>query len=624
MPSRGPDIPTRAQPDRIEQPLESPHTNRDTNSTGRTRGSKTVTAAEKAQAREVSLRRIGRLFTPYRWQLAIVTAIIVASSIVGLASPFLLRAVIDTALPDRNLHLLAWLVIGMVAVAAVTSAFGVIQTWISTKVGQQVMHGLRTSVFGHLQRQSIAFFTRTRTGEVQSRITNDIGGMESVVTSTATSIAANLTTAVATAVAMVVLSWRLSLISLVVMPPAIYLTRKVARMRRTITTQQQRELADLNVTVEEGLSINGIQLAKTMGTGPSLVQRFTASSARLIDLELRSQLAGRWRMASLSIIFAAIPAIIYLAAGLPVTAGAISIGTLIAFTTLQNSLFRPLTGLLNTSVSVISSLALFARIFEYLDLPVDVDEPAHPVTIDPVQVTGHVRLEDVSFAYPGADRPAVAGIDLDVPAGSTLALVGETGSGKTTLASLIARLYDPSSGSVRIDGIDIRDMRLADLAAIVGVVSQETYLLHTTVRENLRYAKPGATDAEIEDAARAAQIHDLIAGLPDGYDTMVGSRGHRFSGGEKQRLAIARTLLRNPRVLVLDEATSALDTETERAVQKAFDNLARGRTTITIAHRLSTVRNADQIAVLDHGHIVEAGTHVSLIASQGRYADLAA
>ena len=624
MPSLGPDIRARAHPDRIEQPLESPHTNRDTNSTGRTRGSKTVTAAEKAQAREVSLRRIGRLFTPYRWQLAIVTAIIVASSIVGLASPFLLRAVIDTALPDRNLRLLAWLVIGMVAVAAVTSAFGVIQTWISTKVGQQVMHGLRTSVFGHLQRQSIAFFTRTRTGEVQSRITNDIGGMESVVTSTATSIAANLTTAVATAVAMVVLSWRLSLISLVVMPPAIYLTRKVARMRRTITTQQQRELADLNVTVEEGLSINGIQLAKTMGTGPSLVQRFTASSARLIDLELRSQLAGRWRMASLSIIFAAIPAIIYLAAGLPVTAGAISIGTLIAFTTLQNSLFRPLTGLLNTSVSVISSLALFARIFEYLDLPVDVDEPAHPVTIDPVQVTGHVRVEDVSFAYPGADRPALAGIDLDVPAGSTLALVGETGSGKTTLASLIARLYDPSSGSVRIDGIDIRDMRLADLAAIVGVVSQETYLLHTTVRENLRYAKPGATDAEIEDAARAAQIHDLIAGLPDGYDTMVGSRGHRFSGGEKQRLAIARTLLRNPRVLVLDEATSALDTETERAVQKAFDNLARGRTTITIAHRLSTVRNADQIAVLDHGHIVEAGTHVSLIAGQGRYADLAA
>ena len=335
----------------------------------------------------------------------------------------------------------------MVAVAAVTSAFGVIQTWISTKVGQQVMHGLRTSVFGHLQRQSIAFFTRTRTGEVQSRITNDIGGMESVVTSTATSIAANLTTAVATAVAMVALSWQLSLISLVVMPPSIYLTRKVARMRRAITTEQQRELADLNVTIEEGLSINGVQLAKTMGTGPSLVQRFTASSARLIDLELRSQLAGRWRMASMSIIFAAIPAVIYLAAGLPVTAGAMTIGTLVAFTTLQNSLFRPLTGLLNTGVSVVSSLALFARIFEYLDLPVEVDDPAHPVEIDPAQVTGHVRFEDVSFTYPGADRAALSGIDLDVPAGRTLALVGETGSGKTTLASLVARLYDPSSGA---------------------------------------------------------------------------------------------------------------------------------------------------------------------------------
>src|SRR5215468_6163543 len=512
----------------------------------------------------------------------------------------------------------------MLAIAIFTAATGVWQTYMSNSVGQRVMHDLRTSVYRHLQNMSLAFFTRTRTGEVQSRIANDIGGLESVVTTTATSIASNLTTAVATAVAMVALSWRLSLISLVVMPPAIYLTRKVARMRRAITAQQQRELADLNVTIEEGLSINGVQLAKTMGAGPALVRRFTASSARLIDLELRSQLAGRWRMSSLSIIFAAIPAVIYLAAGLPVTAGAVSIGTLVAFTTLQNGLFRPITGLLSTSVSVISSLALFARIFEYLDLPVEVDEPAHPIRVDVASVSGHVRFSGVSFTYPGADRPALSGIDLDVPAGGTLALVGETGSGKTTLGSLVARLYDPSAGTVFIDGVDIRDMRLADLAAIVGVVSQETYLLHTTVRENLRYARPGATDAEIEDAARAAQIHDLIASLPDGYDTMVGSRGHRFSGGEKQRIAIARTLLRDPRVLVLDEATSALDTETERAVQHAFDTLARGRTTITIAHRLSTVRNAGQIVVLDHGRVVEAGTHTGLMADRGRYAALAA
>ncbi|MBQ1013376.1 ABC transporter ATP-binding protein, partial [Micromonospora sp. M51] len=343
-----------------------------------------------------------------------------------------------------------------------------------------------------------------------------------------------------------------------------------------------------------------------------------------VDLELRSELAGRWRMASMSIIFAAVPAVIYLAAGLPGTAGTLSIGTLVAFTALQGGLFRPLMGLLNVGVSLTASLALFARIFEYLDLPVDVADPADPVRLDPARVRGHLRLEDVTFGYPGSDTAALAGITLDVPAGTSLALVGETGSGKSTLAGLVSRLHDPTAGRITIDGVDLRDLRLADLAAIVGVVSQETYLLHTTVRENLRYARPDATDAEIEDAARAAQIHDLIAGLPDGYDTMVGSRGHRFSGGEKQRLAIARTLLRDPRILVLDEATSALDTETERAVQRAFDVLAQGRTTITIAHRLSTIRDADQIAVLDHGRIVEAGTHDSLLDRNGRYATLAA
>ncbi|WP_208761109.1 ABC transporter ATP-binding protein [Micromonospora orduensis] len=591
---------------------------------GRDRGHRTVSAEEKTQARQVSLRRIGRLFTPHRPALAAVTAIIVLSSIIAMATPFLLRAVIDRALPQGDVRLLVWLVLGMVAVAAVTAALGVVQTWISTQVGQRVMHLLRTDVFSHLQRQSLGFFTRTRTGEVQSRITNDIGGMQSVVTSTATAVAANLTTVVATAVAMIALSWQLSLVSLVVLPPAIWLTRRVARMRREITAQRQRELADLNVTVEEGLSISGVQLAKTLGTGPALIDRFTASSARLVDLELRSELAGRWRMASMSIIFAAVPAVIYLAAGLPGTAGTLSIGTLVAFTALQGGLFRPLMGLLNVGVSLTASLALFARIFEYLDLPVDVADPAEPVRLDPTRVRGHLRLADVTFGYPGSDTAALAGITLDVPAGTSLALVGETGSGKSTLAGLISRLHDPNAGRVTIDGVDLRDLRLADLASIVGVVSQETYLLHTTVRENLRYARPDATDAEIEDAARAAQIHDLIAGLPDGYDTVVGSRGHRFSGGEKQRLAIARTLLRDPRVLVLDEATSALDTETERAVQRAFDALAEGRTTITIAHRLSTVRDADQIAVLDHGRIVESGDHDSLLNHNGRYATLAA
>jgi ATP-binding cassette subfamily B protein len=578
-----------------------------------------VTPAEKAQARAVSLRRIGALFHGHRRHLAVVVAVIVISSVVAMASPFLLREVIDVALPTGDLTLLSWLVAGMVAVAAATSGLGVVQTYISTTIGQRVMHRLRTEVFSHLQRQSVGFFTRTRTGEVQSRITNDIGGMQQVVTSTAGSVASNVTTVVATLVAMAALSWQLTLVSLVALPPAIYWTRRVARMRQAITAQRQRELAELNVIIDEGLSISGIQLSKTMGAGQAQVDRFASSSERLIDLELRSELAGRWRMATMNIIFAAIPAAIYLAAGLPFST--MSIGTLVAFTSLQAGLFRPLMSLLDVGVTLTASLALFARIFEYLDLPVEVDEPASPVRLqDP---KGHLRFEDVTFAYAESETAALAGVNLDVPAGSSLALVGETGSGKSTIASLIARLHDPTSGRVTIDGVDIAEMSLGQLSEIVGVVSQETYLLHTTIRENLRYAKPDATDAEIVAAATAAQIHEHIAALPDGYDTMVGSRGHRFSGGEKQRIAIARTLLRDPRILVLDEATSALDNETERAVQRAFDTLSVGRTTVTIAHRLSTVRDADQIAVIDHGRILEQGTHESLVDQGGRYATLA-
>jgi ATP-binding cassette subfamily B protein len=587
---------------------------------------RTADPADRAQLERapVPLRRVTALFAPYRWQVTTVVVLIAGSSAVALATPFLVRLVIDEALPRQDVRLLVWAVAGMVAVTGLTAVLGVLQTWLSTTVGQRVMHGLRTAVFSHLQRQSLGFFTRTRGGEVQSRLTHDIGGMQSVVTSTATSLASNATTVVGTVAAMVALSWRLSLLSLVVLPPAVALTRKVARMRRAVTAERQRHLADLHGQVEEGLSVSGVLLGKTLGTGPAASRRFAATSADLVGLEVRSQLAGRWRMASMSIVFAGIPALVYLFAGLPVTSGGMTIGTLVAFTTLQGALFRPLMGLLDVGVSVTASMALFSRVFEYLDLPVEIDDPASPVDLDPASVRGEVRWEGVGFTYPDGARPALDGVDAVVPAGSTLALVGETGSGKSTMASLVARLADPTTGRVTVDGVDLRDLRLATLAQVVGVVSQETYLLHTTVRENLRHARPAATDAEIEHAARRAQVHEVLAALPDGYDTVVGARGHRFSGGEKQRLAIARTLLRDPRVLVLDEATSALDTATERAVQAALDEARRGRTTITIAHRLSTVRHADRIVVLDGGRLVESGTHAELAARGGRYAGLLA
>jgi ATP-binding cassette subfamily B protein len=590
------------------------------------RSGRTVDPADRAQLERnpVPLRRVTALFAPFRWQVATVVVLIVASSLVALATPFLVRLVIDEALPRQDVRLLVRAVLGMLAVAATTAVLGVVQTWVSTTVGQRVMHGLRTSVFSHLQRQSLGFFTRTRGGEVQSRLTHDISGMQSVVTSTATSLASNATTVVGTIVAMVALSWRLSLLSLLVLPPAVVLTRRVARMRRAVTAQRQRHLADLHAQVEEGLSVSGVLLGKTLGAGPAQSRRFADTSADLVGLEVRAQLAGRWRMATMSIVFAGIPALIYLAAGLPATSGGMTIGTLVAFTALQGTLFRPLMGLLDVGVQVTASMALFSRVFEYLDLEVEVDDPAHPVPLDPARVRGDVALEGVSFTYPDGHRPALSDVDLTVPAGSTLALVGETGSGKSTLASLVARLADPTAGRVTVDGVDLRDLSLATLSRVVGVVAQETYLLHTTVRENLRHARPDATDTELEDAARRAQVHDVIAALPDGYDTVVGARGHRFSGGEKQRLAIARTLLRDPRVLVLDEATSALDTGTERAVQAALDEASRGRTTITIAHRLSTVRHADRIAVLDAGRVVESGTHDELVARGGRYAALVA
>ncbi|MDM7991305.1 ABC transporter ATP-binding protein [Arthrobacter sp. zg-Y877] len=571
----------------------------------------------------VSLRRIAALFAPHKGTIAVVVLLITASSVVGLAQPFLVRAVIDDALPHGNTRLLLFLTASMVGVAALTAAIGVVQTWLATSMGQRVMHTLRVKLFTHLQAQSLGFFTRTRGGEVQSRLTHDISGMQSVVTTTATGVASNLTTAVATAVAMVALSPGLSLISLVVLPPAIWLSRRVAMIRRDVTDERQRELAALHTQVEEGLSVSGVRLAKTLGTIPRDADRFRARSETLVGLELRSQLAGRWRMATMQIVFAAIPAVIYLAAGFPATNGGMTIGTLVAFTGLQAGIFRPVMGLLNIGVQWVTALAFFSRIFEYLDLEPQIRPAAAPVRLDPAAVHGDVRFQDVHFTYDDGTE-VLHGIDLTLPAGTTTAVVGSTGSGKSTLASLLPRLNDTSSGSVSIDGVDVRELAPEDLARIVGVVSQETYLIHASIRENLLLADPDASDDQLWSALAAAQMADTVGALPEGMDTLVGARGHRFSGGEQQRLAIARTILRNPPVLVLDEATSALDNTTEAQVQLALEHLSAGRTTLTIAHRLSTVENADQVVVLDAGRVIETGSPAELRAADGAFARLAA
>jgi ATP-binding cassette subfamily B protein len=570
----------------------------------------------------VPMRRIVRLFRPYRWSLLFVAFLVGASSLISLVNPFLIREVIDVALPQGRTGLLALLALGMIVVSIANSSFSVSQTYVSTKVGQRVMHDLRTAVYSHLQRMSLAFFTRTRTGEVQSRIANDIGGMQSTITTTATTLVSNLTTVVATIIAMIVLDWRLTIASLVMMPVFVWVSRRVGTERRRITRDRQRQLATISSIVQESLSVSGILLGHTMGRSRSLTDSFAAESDKLSDLEVRSSMAGRWRQSTIQIVMSSMPAVIYWVTGLTGRGDhmAISIGTLVAFTTLQQNLFRPAVQLLGVGVDIQSSLELFGRIFEYLDLPVDVAEPEHPAAVGAVR--GEVRLSDVGFRYAGVDRPTLRGIDVTVPAGHSLAIVGETGSGKTTLSYLIPRLYDVTSGSVTIDGVDVRDISFGALTAAVGVVSQETYLFHASVAENLRFAKPDATDAELVAAAKAAQIHDHLMSLPDGYDTVVGERGYRFSGGEKQRLAIARAVLRDPPILVLDEATSALDTQTEQAVQRAIDALSAGRTTITIAHRLSTIRDADEIIVLDRGEIAERGTHAELLALGGHYAAL--
>lgn len=574
-------------------------------------------------ANHVSAGRILALFKPYKRQIARVVTLLLFGSAVGMASPFLLRAIIDQALPQGDIKLLMYLAGGLIGVATLSAGLNTLQIVMSTRIGQSIMHDLRVRLYSHLQSLSLSFFAATRSGEIQSRIASDIGGLQTLVTNTANELARNTSVVVMTAIAMFLLDWRLALFSMIAVPLSIILSDRVGKLRETITHEQQVRLGDMSAAVQESLSISGIILARTMGRGEHLTRRFTRTSEDVARLEVRSHTAGEWQWQLIYLILSILPALTLLLGGLLMNSSIpVTIGTLVAMIALQEQLLWPLEELLSIGREVRTTRALFTRVFEYLDKPVEISEVPDAVVFDRTQMQGAVQVENVSFSYPDSHRPTLSDISINIPAGSSVAIVGSTGSGKTTLGYLLARLYDVGEGSIRYDGIDIRDLSFDTLADMLGVVTQEPYLLYASVAENLRFAKPDATDEELISAAKIAQIHDSLAALPEGYDTIVGDRGYRFSGGEKQRLALARTILRNPPVLLLDEATSALDTKTERAMEAALANLSKGRTTITIAHRLSTIRRADQIIVLQQGHIVERGTHEELEALNGVYAAL--
>ncbi len=586
--------------------------------------------AENATAPKIPdlLKRISQLFAPHRKALTVTIILVLISAGISVLPPLITKELFDKGLfpaGGPNIPVLAELVTAIVVLLVVSAAMGVWQTWLTANVGNKVMGALRIRLFGHLQAMELAFFTRTKTGVIQSRLQNDVGGVAGVLSNTISSVIGNTVTVIAAFVSMLVLSWQLTLVAVVLLPVLVIAQRRVGQVRARIATKTQESLSDMTAITQEALSVSGILLAKSFNQQQAETARYEAENRNQIDLQVRQQMSGQWFFAMVNIFLSIIPAVIYIVAAYLIQGGVdVTAGTIVAFTTVQARLMFPLLGLLRVALDLQTSSALFARIFEYLDLvPAITDRPdAHAVRPEKL---GRIDFDDVVFRYPDApaDSPAtLKGVSFTIEPGQFAAFVGPSGAGKTTVSYLIPRLHDVTSGRVLFAGDDVRDLESDSLVRNIGIVSQETYLFHATIGDNLRYAKPGATPEELEAAARAANIHDTIVSFPDGYDTVVGERGYRLSGGEKQRIAIARVLLKDPAVLILDEATSALDSIGERVVQEALDTASRGRTTIAVAHRLSTVVDADVIFVVVGGALVEHGTHSELLAAGGMYSSL--
>jgi ATP-binding cassette, subfamily B, bacterial len=588
------------------------------------------------ETNDFSWKRVAQLFAPHRGRVVAVAALVLVGAVIGIANPLLIQRIFDDGLfpPDggeSDLNLVVILAVVMLAITLGSTALGVVQTIVTNRLGQDVLRELRDRLYTHLQNLSLSFYSSARTGDLQSRITSDVGGVQAAVTSTLSNILSNAVTFASAVIAMLLLSIPLTVLSLAMVPFFVIATRLVGNRREAFTAETQAATSAMTVVTQETLSVSGITLAKLFGRQEREIDRFSEANRRLADVAVKQQVIGQSFFTVVQAFLGASPIVVYLVAGIVLDgdSNAITSGTIVAFTTLQSRLFFPVARLLETTVELQSSRALFRRIFTYLDAESDIVEADPPVEIPRASLRGELVFEHVHFRYDGVndldpDRTtdALNGVDLHAAPGQLVALVGPSGSGKSTVLSLIARLYDPVRGTVKLDGVDLKDLSFASLSSALGFVTQESYLFADTLRNNIAYARPEASDAEVEKAARAAAIHDRIMEFEDGYDTLVGERGFRLSGGERQRIAIARVLLHDPKVLVLDEATSALDTASERRIQAALSELVSGRTTIAVAHRLSTIRAADVIHVVDHGNIVESGSHDELLAADGAYAQL--